>query len=345
MIHSKTQHQPSPMSEATLWRLYRRLLSEQLLVQQLERAHHLERAHSERAHLEKAARQNSRHAAGGARYGQGWGIAAALSENLLAGDTLGLAADDLVARYLCGVPLDKVREAAQSPPPRRRAGREAAIGWPHAADAEHGLLPGTGEEQASLALGTALAARLHRSGRITVLVAGCTASPSAKAPRKPRDPNGWVQAAQTAVALQLPLLLVSHAPFPGREAPRPPFSARRSAHSLPSIPVDRDDALALYRVIYESAARARSGGGPTWIECRAWELAPAARRTPLLDQPSAEPVIAPGTAMGPARETALEKMEQALRARRLFNSQQQRHLQHALEKEFAQAGWPPSSRP
>jgi pyruvate dehydrogenase E1 component alpha subunit len=259
---------PSPMSEAVLWRLYRRLLGLHLLNEQLPAS---------------KGKPRSAHAA----------IAAALIENLVEGDTLGLAPDDLATRYLCGVPLDQLRAAALP-----RPGRRKSANWALAADAAHGLLPCSGEAQANLAVGAALSARLHATGGVTVLFDSATARS-----RKP-GVAGWEHAVQSAVSLQLPLLFVSGAPSPDAPGPRKPPPA------LPAIPVDRDDALALYRVIYESVARARTGGGPTWIECCAWPL--------------------PEAALSP-----LEKMEAALRSRRLFDRRHQRQIEHALEKEFA----------
>jgi TPP-dependent pyruvate/acetoin dehydrogenase alpha subunit len=272
----------SPMSEATLWHLYRRLLGAHLLEQRLTRG--------------KSRRQLS-----------GAAIAAALTENLLEGDSLGLAAGDLTTRYFLGMPLKQVRDAAQ---PRR--GRRKTGGWALIADAEHGLLPGTGEEQASFAAGAALAARLHSSQAITVLFDGSMTS-GAPGPQAGPVP-AWERAAHTAVELQLPLLFISGSAFAAPAGPRKPAAA------MPAIPVDRSDTLALYRVIYESAARARTGGGPTWIECSTWKV--------------------DGTPGDKAPLSPLGKMEEALRARKLLDRHQQRHIENALEKEFAVAGWP-----
>lgn len=43
---------------------------------------------------------------------------------------------------------------------------------------------------------------------------------------------------------------------------------KAQAYGFPSIPVDGNDAVAMYRVAYESIQRARNGGGPTWIEAK-----------------------------------------------------------------------------
>lgn len=281
----------SPMSDATLWHLYRRLLGEQLF------SHGLPAGYRSRGPIP--------------------GAGAAVTENLVAGDTLGLAPDDLATRYLCGLPLEQLRNAAAPARGRRKSGS-----WALAADAEHGLLPGSGEDQAGLATGAALSARLHQTGSITMLFDG--SSPRAKPAASKSTQSAWAQAAQMAVTLKLPLLFITAAP------PPPVAGSKRDAALLPAIPVDRSDAPALYRVIYESAERARAGGGPTWIECLPWTLSDPGSKS---SQKSASQKSA-------SQESALEKMEQALRSRKLFHSQQQRQVRQALEKEFARVGWP-----
>ena len=278
------------MSEATLWQLCRRLLGVELL--------------ETRLHTPQSAGATRR-----LRLPSAPAIAAAVTENLHDGDTVGLASGDLATRYLCGVPLDQLRAAALAPP-----GRQKTRGWAIEADAEYGLLPCSGEEQAHLALGTALSARLHGQESVTMLV-DLGSTPSART-LKPASAatEAWIKAAQVAVALQLPLLFITGALTGGSVGPR------RPAPSLPTIPVDREDALALYRVIYEAAARARSGGGPTWIACRGWTLASNSANSPIA--------------------SPLAKMEAALHARKLFDRQQKRQLHISLEKEFARAGWP-----
>jgi TPP-dependent pyruvate/acetoin dehydrogenase alpha subunit len=43
-----------------------------------------------------------------------------------------------------------------------------------------------------------------------------------------------------------------------------------SSFGFPSIPVDANDVVAVYRVAYECILRARQGGGPSMIECKTW---------------------------------------------------------------------------
>ena len=277
-----TEQKASPMSEALLWSLYRRLLAVDLLQKRMQ--------------------------SGRGKPAESSAISAALTENLREGDTLGLASSDSSTRYLCGSPLERLGQSPRRP-------KSGAPAWLHPGDAERGLLPGTGAQQASLALGTALAARLHHTGSITVLF-----DPGPATARKPAPtPPEWESAAETAVALGLPLLFITGARSMPKAGPGVPPAA------LPVIPVDRADALALFRVIYESAARARSGGGPTWIECQAWT--------------GPKQAAAPGIE-GLSDSNPLAKMEQVLRARKLFEERKHRQLVQTIEKELASAGWP-----
>ncbi len=68
-----------------------------------------------------------------------------------------------------------------------------------------------------------------------------------------------------AGAQMLPVLYVVQQ---GPERPR----KRGWKQTFPSIPVDMHDAIAVYRVAYESIQRARNGGGPTWMECKPWQV-------------------------------------------------------------------------
>ena len=73
----------------------------------------------------------------------------------------------------------------------------------------------------------------------------------------------WRAALQAAADERLPMILV---------APGAGDAAKGAKLGFPSIPVDRDDVVALYRVASESIAHARHGNGATLIECIAWEF-------------------------------------------------------------------------
>jgi pyruvate dehydrogenase E1 component alpha subunit len=88
-----------------------------------------------------------------------------------------------------------------------------------------------------------------------------------------REP-GWSDALTWAHRDQLPLLLVCHDATQGR-APRkasrtalapitwPAVSRLARKLHLPLFPIDGDDAVAVFRVMQEAAARARDHGGPS----------------------------------------------------------------------------------
>lgn len=64
------------------------------------------------------------------------------------------------------------------------------------------------------------------------------------------------------------------------------LSVKAQAYGFPGITVDGNDAVAVYRVAREAIHRARTGGGPTLIECKTYrwyghsEIDPAKYRTP-----------------------------------------------------------------
>ncbi len=141
---------------------------------------------------------------------------------------------------------------------------------------------------ARLARGTTFAravAELQRSirahkGAETQLAAACEAAQSHKQAKKSRvavvfagdaeaTANAWKKALAQAARRSLPLLFVSlrsagEAPvFLGSET----ISPEAMAFGVPIITVDGNDAVAVYRVAYESLSRARQLSNPTLIDC------------------------------------------------------------------------------
>ena len=102
---------------------------------------------------------------------------------------------------------------------------------------------------------------------------------------------GWADALRWAHRDRLPFLLIvaddgarSSRKGSPRNAPSllwPELTKLAHGIHLPHFPVDGEDAVAVYRVMQESSARARSGGGPSviWAMVNAERLAP--RRQPL----------------------------------------------------------------
>lgn len=102
-------------------------------------------------------------------------------------------------------------------------------------------------------LAAATADRLRKNGRVTVVFL-----PPANGDSLPAE------ARTVAAAAKLPVLFVEDA------RDRALTNRNIDPNAMPSIPVDADDGIALYRVAHESIARARHGGGPTQITCVRW---------------------------------------------------------------------------
>ncbi len=198
-----------------------------------------------------------------------------------------------------------------------------------ARDLAAGILPCPAEEAvaASLALGAAAAAARAGSGALV-----CVLLPAAVAGRLQgvppaatgsgakggkgswiEDCSTWQDAAAWAARLALPLLLMTDTARPRRGfAPgRPPELA--PAPMYPSIPVDRADALAIYRVAFECAGRAREGAGPSHIQCVPFRL----------------------RGQQPGEEEALPRLEAMLRKRGAFHKGWRRQLERQQIRELA----------
>ena len=95
---------------------------------------------------------------------------------------------------------------------------------------------------------------------------------------KPGDapPELWRKALPFAVKQELPVVFVVLPPARGRAQPGPRMCETAQRYGVPGIPVDADDAVALYRVAQESIGRARIGGGAALMECAPFVLESAA---------------------------------------------------------------------
>ena len=191
--------------------------------------------------------------------------------------------------------------------------RSATGGVPR--EMKQGVLYGTGDavHDISMALGAAAAARVGNAGQMVVAVLPRQTDARAFASSKTGRgfPQSWPEAATFAAAHSLPLLLVAETANAGDEAPGPDDPAPL----YPVIPVDRDDALGIYRVAFECSSRARSGGGPSLVSC------------------------VPFRVRGKAMESGpLERLEAVLRARKAYPAAWRRSLEHSLVRELARIG-------
>lgn len=110
-------------------------------------------------------------------------------------------------------------------------------------------------------------------------------------------PQSVVPLLRFAQERSLPIICVAMTPIP-----RPP----KKKELPPVIRVDANDVIAIYRVAYESIAKARRGAGPTWIEC-----VRSRRGTTNASGPRS-------TATTHKEPSALERLEQYMKKRNLW---------------------------
>ena len=164
-----------------------------------------------------------------------------------------------------------------------------------------GVMPAHGEAQPGEriveAVAGAAANRLKGNGRVSVVfLPGDSAGPMLE------------EAHALADRAKLPVLFVEDEDGRRTKAHNGAQGKARLCE-MPSIPVDAQDVVAMYRVAHESIARAREGGGPTRIVC----------------------VASDGDGVGSG--DALEHLERWLLARGLPAQEWRRHIVAAWEKE------------
>jgi Dehydrogenase E1 component len=98
--------------------------------------------------------------------------------------------------------------------------------------------------------------RLNKSGNVAVIF-----FPPAVAAAQMQE------ARVLADRARLPVLFVEEPPEPAKPAQAANVIGRAGQLDMPSIPVDAQDVIAMYRVAHESIVRAREGTGPTRILC------------------------------------------------------------------------------
>lgn len=120
----------------------------------------------------------------------------------------------------------------------------------------------------SLAAGGAYTARLLKLDRVSVAFFGDGAS----------NNGAFHEGINMATAWDLPVLFVCENNLYATEVPFAKVSrstsvaARAQAYGLPGVEVDGNDVEAVYRAAGEAVERARSGGGPTLIECKTYRV-------------------------------------------------------------------------
>lgn len=117
-----------------------------------------------------------------------------------------------------------------------------------------------------IAVGTALASILLGQGKVAVAFFGDGAT----------DEGEFHESLNFASLWKLPVIFVcennffsTHLPLQARQ-PVQDLAVHAHAHAMPGISVDGNDVVAVYQAASEAVRRARSGQGPTLLECKTY---------------------------------------------------------------------------
>lgn len=189
-----------------------------------------------------------------------------------------------VARFIRGAPPRRI-----FPDVCHENQAEALLGPPTGNRNVDSVLPGsTLASQMNQLTGAAWAFKLQRKPQVAVLLSSHRSS----------SPEWLPEAVCFSAIYKLPIVhLIDYAQGDRLHVARPDPGSRRadgasSPEGLPCFVVDRNDAVAVYRVAQEAIRRARQGHGPAFIECRAW--APPSRSssaTALTNDSFEDPLI------------------------------------------------------
>jgi TPP-dependent pyruvate/acetoin dehydrogenase alpha subunit len=166
--------------------------------------------------------------------------------DLLPGDTLAPSHHGYIASFVKGLPFAAIFSAL-SPRVTRSRPRYAPL---------H-LIPPSLSLSAQLERALSAARENKASKNKKIAVAFCGSSTAA--------PDILHEAMRQAGKRNLPMLLVCHS-----DAHVDDICLKAQDCGFPGVPVDGDDAVAVYRVGTEAMAHARRGSGPTLIDCKPW---------------------------------------------------------------------------
>jgi acetoin:2,6-dichlorophenolindophenol oxidoreductase subunit alpha len=153
----------------------------------------------------------------------------------------------------------------------RQTGCNRGKGGPmHILDLAVGMMGANGLVGSSLPLacGAALSAQVRRTGQVAVAFFGDAATNS----------GPFHESLNLASLWRLPVLFICENNLyqvsvpSSRHASNPELYQRAAGYGMPGLQVDGMDAWAVYTAAREAVGRARSGQGPTLIECRTYRF-------------------------------------------------------------------------
>ncbi|MGE5221976.1 MAG: thiamine pyrophosphate-dependent dehydrogenase E1 component subunit alpha [Omnitrophica WOR_2 bacterium] len=148
----------------------------------------------------------------------------------------------------------------------------------HVGDMQVGMLPAIAivGGNAPIAAGLALANKMLKTDRVSVCYFGDGAS----------NEGAWHEAMNAAAIWSLPTLFVCENNLYGASTPFnlvfniKNVAERAGAYGMPGVTVDGNDVLAVHQAAREAVARARSGEGPTLVECMTYRQCGHSRSDP-----------------------------------------------------------------
>jgi TPP-dependent pyruvate/acetoin dehydrogenase alpha subunit len=151
-------------------------------------------------------------------------------------------------------------------------------------DLEHGLVGCFGIVGGSIAAATGAALTARRSGRVAVAFFGDGAA----------NHGYFHECLNFAQVLRLPAVFVCENNFYGEFTPMQQvtagaeIAARGAAYGMPSRVVDGNDLLAVHEAAAEAVSVARSGGGPSLLECQTYRHYGHSKSDPATYRPEGE---------------------------------------------------------
>ena len=166
-----------------------------------------------------------------------------------------------------GIPMDRLFAEIWGKPSGSNGGRGGSM---HIYDPDHGFLGTNGIVAANIpiAAGAALAAKLRGSPQVTVSFFGDGAVNNC----------AFHEGLNLAAAWDLPVVYVCENNLYATETPfnkvtkNTDVSTRGAAYGMPGIGVDGNNVIEVYEAAGDAIARARSGRGPSLIECRTYRV-------------------------------------------------------------------------
>jgi TPP-dependent pyruvate/acetoin dehydrogenase alpha subunit len=135
-----------------------------------------------------------------------------------------------------------------------------------------------------VAVGAALSARYQGEDRVSVTFFGDGAT----------NIGAFHEALNLAVVTKAPVIFVCENNLYGEftrideTTPYEDLARRAEAYAMPASTVDGNDVLAVYDAATEAVLRARSGGGPTFLECKTYRHHGHSRTDPATYRPKEE---------------------------------------------------------